>query len=53
MQREATVTIIGSGYVDLPLALEFMRAGFRIVGKDHPRIDVVQKISCTSFGPRG
>ena len=33
-RREATCGIIGLGYVGLPLALEFARAGFRAIGID-------------------
>ena len=32
--REAQVGVIGLGYVGLPLALEFAKAGFRVVGFD-------------------
>ena len=32
--RKARVGIVGLGYVGLPLALEFARAGFRVVGVD-------------------
>ncbi|HEX3158295.1 MAG TPA: nucleotide sugar dehydrogenase [Gemmatimonadaceae bacterium] len=32
--RSATVAVVGLGYVGLPLALEFMRAGFRVIGFD-------------------
>ncbi|CAN5542265.1 nucleotide sugar dehydrogenase [soil metagenome] len=32
--RSATVGVIGLGYVGLPLAIEFARAGFRVVGFD-------------------
>ena len=32
--REARVGIIGLGYVGLPLAVEFARAGFHVVGSD-------------------
>ena len=33
-RREARVGIIGLGYVGLPLALEFGRAGFAVLGFD-------------------
>lgn len=33
-EREATVAIIGLGYVGLPLALAFVRAGFSVIGFD-------------------
>jgi UDP-N-acetyl-D-glucosamine dehydrogenase len=32
--REATVGVIGLGYVGLPLVMEFCRAGFRVTGFD-------------------
>ena len=37
-RREARCGVIGLGYVGLPLALEFARAGFEVVGidLDHP-----------------
>ena len=34
-QRVARVAIIGQGYVGLPLAVEFARAGFTVVGVDN------------------
>lgn len=33
-QRSATVGVIGLGYIGLPLAIEFARAGFRVTGFD-------------------
>lgn len=33
-QRSAVVGVIGLGYVGLPLAIEFARAGFRVLGFD-------------------
>ena len=35
--REAVVSVIGLGYVGLPLAVEFAEAGFRVVGIDLDR----------------
>jgi UDP-N-acetyl-D-glucosamine dehydrogenase len=32
--RSATIGVIGLGYVGLPLAVEFARAGFRVIGFD-------------------
>ena len=32
--RTAVVGVIGLGYVGLPLAMEFARAGFRVIGYD-------------------
>jgi len=34
IQRKAVVGVIGLGYVGLPLALEFCRAGFHVIGFD-------------------
>jgi len=36
--REAAIGIIGMGYVGLPLAVEFAKAGFRVIG-----LDVIQE----------
>ncbi|MGZ3638826.1 MAG: NAD(P)-binding domain-containing protein, partial [Ktedonobacterales bacterium] len=33
-QRRAVVSVVGLGYVGLPLAVEFARAGFRVIGFD-------------------
>ncbi len=33
-QREATIGIVGLGYVGLPLAVEFAEAGFSVIGLD-------------------
>ena len=30
--RKATVAIIGLGYVGLPLAVEFAKGGFKVIG---------------------
>src|SRR4029079_12555651 len=32
--RTACIGVVGLGYVGLPLALEFARAGFRVIGYD-------------------
>ncbi|MCY7377987.1 MAG: nucleotide sugar dehydrogenase [Gemmatimonadaceae bacterium] len=32
--RSATVAVVGLGYVGLPLAMEFAKAGFRVIGFD-------------------
>ncbi|MBN1995621.1 MAG: nucleotide sugar dehydrogenase [Anaerolineae bacterium] len=52
--REATVAVIGLGYVGLPLAVIFAEAGFQVVGIDiNPkRVDTLnQGISCISDVP--
>ncbi len=47
-QRAAVVGVIGLGYVGLPLALEFARTGFRVLGFDidETRIDTLKKGIC-------
>ena len=32
--RSAVIGVVGLGYVGLPLAMEFARAGFRVIGYD-------------------
>src|SRR6187455_3846063 len=32
--RDACIGVVGLGYVGLPLAMEFAKAGFRVVGYD-------------------
>ena len=32
--RSAVVCVVGLGYVGLPLAVEFAKAGFKVVGYD-------------------
>ena len=32
--RSATVGIVGLGYVGLPLAMEFAKSGFKVIGYD-------------------
>ena len=43
-RREARCGVIGLGYVGLPLALEFARAGFRVTGidVDQRKIDAIR-----------
>ncbi|HLQ11418.1 MAG TPA: nucleotide sugar dehydrogenase [Ktedonobacteraceae bacterium] len=47
-QRAAVVGVIGLGYVGLPLAVEFARAAFRVVGFDidKTRVDALNKGIC-------
>ncbi|HPJ72670.1 MAG TPA: NAD(P)-binding domain-containing protein, partial [bacterium] len=40
--RKAVVGVIGLGYVGLPLAIEFARAGFPVVGFDLDRTKVAK-----------
>src|SRR5262245_37571972 len=58
--RRATVAVIGMGYVGLPLACEFARAGFSVVGIDVDAAKVegirggrshVQDVPDTQLGP--
>jgi len=41
--KKAQIAIIGLGYVGLPLAVNFAKAGFKVFGldKDHDRVDQV------------
>src|ERR1700730_7844109 len=47
-QRVAMVGVIGLGYVGLPLAVEFARGGFRVLGFDidDTRLDALNKGIC-------
>ncbi len=38
--REAVISIIGLGYVGLPLALEFVESGFEVIGFDTDKVKV-------------
>jgi|Deesub1362A_J573_1020465.scaffolds.fasta_scaffold09936_2 UDP-N-acetyl-D-glucosamine dehydrogenase len=44
-RREAVVSVIGLGYVGLPLAVAFAEAGFRVIGIDidQARVDAVNR----------
>ncbi|MFQ5592891.1 MAG: nucleotide sugar dehydrogenase [Anaerolineae bacterium] len=44
-RRQATVAVIGLGYVGLPLAVAFAEAGFRVIGIDvnQERVDAVNR----------
>ena len=48
-EREATVGVIGLGYVGLPLAIECARAGFPVVGFDVDRDRVGRVTDCSSY----
>lgn len=48
-QREARIAVIGQGYVGLPLAIEFARAGFCVVGIDSDESKVRQLRSGQSY----
>jgi UDP-N-acetyl-D-glucosamine dehydrogenase len=43
--RSATVAVIGLGYVGLPLAVEFGKAGFKVIGYDVSKrvVDLLMK----------
>ncbi len=47
--REARLGVIGLGYVGLPLAMEFERAGFRVTGIDSDASKVEKLRSGTSY----
>ena len=49
--RSARIGIVGLGYVGLPLALEFTRAGFRVTGLDVDADKVAQLNSGRSYIP--
>jgi len=50
-RREARLGVIGLGYVGLPLAVEFARAGFRVVGYDVDASKVAALNDGTSYIP--
>ncbi len=41
--RSANIGVIGLGYVGLPLAMEFVRAGFKVTGidVDDEKVDMI------------
>ena len=47
-KRDATITIIGLGYVGLPTALAFSKKGFNVIGLDieKKKIDLINKGIC-------
>ena len=49
--REARLGVIGLGYVGLPLAIEFARAGFHVVGFDVDQTKVESLNAGTSYIP--
>ncbi|MGD9905683.1 MAG: nucleotide sugar dehydrogenase [Vicinamibacterales bacterium] len=49
--RNARIAIIGLGYVGLPLAVEFARAGFRVVGYDVDAAKTAALNAGTSYIP--
>ena len=49
--RTATVGIVGMGYVGLPLAVEFARAGYRVIGLDLNQQKVDQLNAGVSYIP--
>src|SRR5215212_9308593 len=46
--RSAVVGVVGLGYVGLPLAMEFARAGFHVIGYDVSQRTVDALMACTS-----
>ena len=49
--RQAVVSVIGMGYVGLPLAIEFARAGFRVIAIDNDENRVNQFNNGESYLP--
>jgi len=49
--KEARLGVIGLGYVGLPLAIEFARAGFHVVGYDVDKAKVAELNSGSSYIP--
>lgn len=47
--KSARIGVIGLGYVGLPLSLEFVRAGYRVVGIDSAKEKISQLKSGTSY----
>jgi UDP-N-acetyl-D-glucosamine dehydrogenase len=47
-RREARVAVVGLGYVGLPLAVEFAKAGFPVVGidADITKVEAIQRGEC-------
>src|SRR5262249_54032723 len=50
-QATPTITVVGQGYVGLPLAVEFARAGFAVYGFDQDPGRVVALASGASHSP--
>lgn len=50
-RKEARLGVIGLGYVGLPLAVEFARAGFHVVGYDVDKQKVAQLNEGVSYIP--
>lgn len=44
-RRQAVISVIGLGYVGLPLAVEFAREGYRVIGVDvsHQKVDLINR----------
>jgi UDP-N-acetyl-D-glucosamine dehydrogenase len=49
--REATVGIVGMGYVGLPLVVEFARVGYHVIGMDVSAEKVTKLNRCESYIP--
>jgi UDP-N-acetyl-D-glucosamine dehydrogenase len=49
--RSATVGVVGLGYVGLPLAVEFARAGFSVIGYDVDKKKVAELMAGRSYIP--
>jgi len=49
--RTAVVAVVGLGYVGLPLAVEFAREGFKVIGIDLDRRKIEAVNAGTSYIP--
>ena len=49
--KQAKLGVIGLGYVGLPLAVEFARAGFSVIGYDVDERKVVELMAGRSYIP--
>jgi UDP-N-acetyl-D-glucosamine dehydrogenase len=49
--KEAKLGVIGLGYVGLPLAIEFARAGFKVIGYDVDKVKVAELNAGSSYIP--
>ena len=47
--RSATITVVGLGYVGLPLALGFAQQGFKVLGLDDDSAKIDRLLSGTDY----
>lgn len=50
LKKEAKVGVIGLGYVGLPLAMEFAKNGYKVIGFDINREKVNTLLNGNSYG---